>query len=543
MNIVAIVKHISIKNSNYDAALDYLTMQHDEFTNKPVLNEDGDQIPRDFYLLDGINCNPYTFNEECQAINALYRKNQTHSEIKAHHYIISFDPRDRDENDLTPEKAHVLVRQFARQNFPGHQMIVCTHKDGHNSAGNIHVHIVLNSVRKNDVMRQEFMERDCDAKAGNKHHVTNGYLSYLKQAVMEMCQEQDLYQVDLLSPARVKITDREYWAKRRGQAYLDKQNAEKKASGFEPTRTTYQTEKEILRNQISAVMRDSNSFESFSRKLLEQYGVEVHESRGRLSYLPPNRTKPIRARMLGTDFEKDYLDRYFSSPIHSTQDHTQAQKQHGVPNHKQAANRGKQVYRDSASIRLIVDVEACIKAQQNRYYAQKVKVTNLQQMSKTLLFLQENRIGTQENLSQLLDSTKQDMNQRLSDLKSVQDELRTTNLLIRNTGQYLANKSVYQVYLNAKNKKRFRQEHEPQILLYEAARKELRQLSNGEKIPSLNQLKERKASLTSRKNTCYEDYSFSKGKLRELQTIESNVKSILEAGREFGVTRASEQIK
>ena len=58
-------KHISIKNSNYNAVVDHLTMQHDEFTNKPVLNEDGDQIPRDFYLLDGINCNPYTFNEEC----------------------------------------------------------------------------------------------------------------------------------------------------------------------------------------------------------------------------------------------------------------------------------------------------------------------------------------------------------------------------------------------------------------------------------------------------------------------------------------------
>lgn len=166
---MAIVKHISIKNSNYDAAVDYLTMQHDEFANKPILNEDGDQIPRDFYLLYGINCNPYTFNEECQAINALYGKNQTRSEIKAHHYIFSFDPRDRDENHLTPEKAHVLIRQYARQNFPGHQVVVCTHKDGHNSAGNIHVHVVLNSVRKNPVIRQDFMERECDTLAGNKH--------------------------------------------------------------------------------------------------------------------------------------------------------------------------------------------------------------------------------------------------------------------------------------------------------------------------------------------------------------------------------------
>ncbi len=536
---MAIVKHISIKNSNYNAAVDYLTMQHDEFTNKPILNEDGDQIPRDFFLLDGINCNPYTFNEECQSVNAQYGKNQSRSEIKAHHYIFSFDPRDRDENHLTPEKAHVLIRQLARQNFPGHQMVVCTHKDGHNSAGNIHVHVVLNSVRKNPVLRQDFMERECDTLAGNKHHVTNAFMNHLKQSLMELCQEQDLYQVDLLSPGKVKITDREYWAKRRGQAYLYKENALKKASGIEPEQTTYRTEKEILREQISSVIKDCSTFEEFTKKIYERYGVEVHESRGRLSYLPQNRTKPIRARMLGTDFEKEYLEYYFSSPIHSTQDHTSLQRQY----HKPSPNRGNQVYRNSASIRLIVDVEACIKAQQNRYYAQKVKVTNLQQMSKTLLFLQENGIGTQENLTELLASTKEDMNQRLVDLKAVQEELRTTNLLIRNTGQYLANKSVYQEYLNAKNKKQFRQEHEPQILLYEAARKELRLLSKGEKIPSLKQLKERKATLTAQKNSRYEDYSFSKGKLRELQTIEANVQSILETGRELGITRASEQSK
>ena len=141
VNIVAIVKHIAIKNSNYDATVDYLTMQHDEYTNKAILDEHGHKIPRDFYLLNGINCSPYSFQEECQSVNARYGKNQTRSEIKAHHYILSFDPRDRDENGLTPEKAQELGMAFARKNFPGHQLIVCTHKDGHN------VHIVLNSIR------------------------------------------------------------------------------------------------------------------------------------------------------------------------------------------------------------------------------------------------------------------------------------------------------------------------------------------------------------------------------------------------------------
>lgn len=73
---MAILKHIAIKNTHYDAALDYLTMQHDEFTMKPVLGEDGRQLPREEYLLDGINCNPYTFAMECESTNAVFVRAQ-----------------------------------------------------------------------------------------------------------------------------------------------------------------------------------------------------------------------------------------------------------------------------------------------------------------------------------------------------------------------------------------------------------------------------------------------------------------------------------
>ena len=148
---MAVIKHISIKNSNYDAAVDYLTLKHDEFTNKPILDENGNKIPRDEFLIEGIGYDPFTFGRECEATNALFHKNQNREDIKAHHYIISFDPRDRDENGLTSERAQALAMNFARKNFPGHQIIVCTHPDSHNSAGNIHVHIVFNSVRKTDV--------------------------------------------------------------------------------------------------------------------------------------------------------------------------------------------------------------------------------------------------------------------------------------------------------------------------------------------------------------------------------------------------------
>ena len=62
-------------------------------------------------------------------------------------YIISFDPRDGTDNGLTVDRAQELGEQFCKEHFPGHQALICTHPDGHNHSGNIHVHIVINSLR------------------------------------------------------------------------------------------------------------------------------------------------------------------------------------------------------------------------------------------------------------------------------------------------------------------------------------------------------------------------------------------------------------
>jgi hypothetical protein len=515
VNIVAVIKHIAIKNSNYDAASDYLTTKHDEFTSKPILDENGHKIPRDEFLIEGINCDPYSFGEECEAVNARFGKNKRKEEIKAHHYILSFDPRDWDENGLTADRAQELGMEFARRNFPGHQTIVCTHPDGHNSAGNIHVHIVINSVRMLDVERQSYMERPGDCLAGHKHHVTKNYLEYLKQATMELCQRESFYQVDLLSPAKVRITDREYWAQRKGQAALDAANAEKVAAGVQPKATKFETEKGFLRKAITSVMTDSTSMEEFQKKLFEQYGIGVHESRGRLSYQLPDRNKPIRAKQLGTDFDKGFIERFLS----------QNHRQRTAPEKTEATVRPKQ--KPQKRIRLVVDLKNCLKAQENRFYAQKVKVGNLQQMSKSVAFLEEQGIESMEELASLLESTSTDFEAQRSALQETEARLKTVNILIKNTGQYLANKEVYGQYLQAKNKKKFRAEHEPELLLYEAARKALKEASGGEKIPTMKQLKAEKEQLTAKKNEQYESFSFSRAKHRELQTIDANVRSIL----------------
>ena len=118
-----------------------------------------------------------------------------------------------------------------------------------------------------------------------------------------MCHREGLYQIDLLNGSRNKVTEREYWAKRKGQAKLDKENAVLLAEGIAPRQTKFETDKDKLREEIRKALSDAVSFEDFAAKLLRR-GITVKESRGRLSYLTSDRTKAITARKLGDDFDK-----------------------------------------------------------------------------------------------------------------------------------------------------------------------------------------------------------------------------------------------
>lgn len=241
---MAILKHIASKNANYGSAIDYLKYQHDEFHLVPVLDENGNMMLRDEFYLDGLNCHPETFDLECELLNQQYHKNNTYDEIKSHHYIISHDPRDNADHDLTGERAQAIGLEYAKANFPGHQALVCTHTDGKNGTGNIHTHIIINSLRKFDVDPQSFTERPIDCKAGYKHHLTKDYLKHLQKSLMDICQREGLHQVDLLSPAPNRISPQEYYAKQRGQQNLDIANMELMIEGITPMHTTFETGKE-----------------------------------------------------------------------------------------------------------------------------------------------------------------------------------------------------------------------------------------------------------------------------------------------------------
>ena len=98
---MATFKHISSKNADYGAAEQYLTFEHDEFTMKPTLDEAGRLVPRENYRIATLNCGEEDFAVACMRSNLRYGKNQKREDVKSHHYIISFDPRDGPDNGLT----------------------------------------------------------------------------------------------------------------------------------------------------------------------------------------------------------------------------------------------------------------------------------------------------------------------------------------------------------------------------------------------------------------------------------------------------------
>jgi len=547
---VAVIKHIASKNADYGESERYLIFQHNEYTQKPILDDEGHMILRDEYYLDGLNCDPFTFASECQELNSYYHKNKNFNEIKSHHYIISFDPKDREECGLTGERAQQLGLTFAKKNFPGHQALVCTHTDGHNESGNIHVHIVINSLRKYDVPQEPYMEFDCESKAGYKHHLSTAYLAHLKQDVMDMCQKEGLHQVDLLSPAERKITEKEYWAQRRGQEKLDKLNQKMLEDGITPKETRYQTEKQFLRDAIDDAASTAKSPEEFAQILDKKYHIIFKISRNRYSYLHPGKKKYITGRNLGTRYEEDFLLQTFKENAKSLSDRKMKTEEPQVPNtvkdlqtalSPDASDIPVPFIFIKSDLRLVIDLQTCIKAQQSEAYAQKVKLSNLKQMAQTVAYIQEHGYNSLEDFHTALDQASDQTSAARKSLKDTEQQLKDVNEQIHFTGQYLAYKDLYAQYRKSHNRNKFYEEHKAELSLYETALRVLKEKSNGQKLPSMKSLYQEKDRLTELCEVQRADFYNHRDQERELRTVDANIDMILGKKPERGQEIEKEQ--
>lgn len=535
---MAIIKHIASKNADYTAAERYLVFEHDEKKQKIIRDEDGYPKIRDKYLLEGINCDPYNFAAECRKVNKKYGKNKDKREIKTHHYIISFEPEDR-EQGLTMEKAQELCLSFAKEHFPGHQMIVCAHEDGHNESGNIHVHIVLNSVRMEDIEPLPYEMRPCDTKAGFKHNCSREFMKYLKTVLMKMCREQGLNQVDL-NRSDKRVSDKEYHAKKRGQERLNQENTVKIAKGEMPKQTVFQTELGKIREAICETVLKSQSTEEFIRILQEEYEIQVRESRGRWSYLPSGRKQPVTHRRLGDAFAKASIEtaiREHKALISETSPEKRVRKEKYTFVHseqkwnrvdmeekRKEPRRKISGFSELEEIGKVIDIE---KAGSSEAYAQWIKVHNLQEQAKTFRLMAENDFLDSARLDAAYASLTEQFRDSRKSMKETERQIKEQNYLIRLLAQHYKGRNTYRDYRKTKNKKQFKQDHQAELDLYKSASKELKEMFGEGKLPSMQKLKKEKAALQERKKEQYADYQEIRKEWMEIGKLIQNRDSFL----------------
>ena len=502
---MATLKHIASKNSDYTAIEAYLVYQHDAFTGKQLLDEHGKPKLRDSYLLDTLECGDFSFATACLLANRKYGKNTQRDDIKSHQYIISFDPRDAADNGLTMEKAQALGLKFCEENFSGHPAIVCTHPDGHNHSGNIHVHIVIGSIRTREVERKPYMQKPRDWREGMKHSSTAQTMRHLRVEVMELCEGAGLYQIDLLNGSKERVSEREYWMKRRSQMKLDRENAALLAAGQQPTQTEFETAKETLRKQISDVLDNAASFEDFSDRLLQQYGITVKKSRGRLSYLPAGRKKFIRAHSLGDKFEKELV-------LATLKENAKSQPIILHSNLEEKPDR----------IKKLVDIQAKLKQGKGIGYERWAKKHNLKAMAQTLILLQEKGLLNEDALDQRIAELDTKFHESLAVVKDLETRMANNQTLRRHAAAYTSTKNIAQQLKAAKRPAAFEEQHRAELTAYRTAAAYLK-ANNITKLPSPNKLEAEYCALASEKAQFYEQYKEAKIELLKLKDAKQNV--------------------
>ncbi len=543
---MATFKHISSKNADYGAAEQYLTFEHDEFTMKPTLDKNGQIVPRTGYRISSLNCGDEDFAIACMRSNLKYGKNQKREDVKSHHYIISFDPRDAPDNGLTVDRAQALGEEFCKTHFPGHQALICTHPDGHNHSGNIHVHIVINSLRIEEVPLLPYMERPADTREGCKHRCTDAAMEYFKAEVMEMCHRENLYQIDLLNGSKNRVTEREYWAKRKGQAALDKENASHAVTGEPPKQTKFETDKEKLRRTIRAALSSAVSFEDFSGKLLQQ-GVTVKESRGRLSYLTPDRTKPVTARKLGDDFDRaavlEALTINAQNAARAAEKPTPRQEyprsiRSRLERAKAAVNAPKQ-----DGVQRMVDIAAKKAEGKGKGYEKWATLHNLKQMAATMSIYEESGFSSPEELETAIAAASAELSSVHAKLKAVESTLHEKKDLQKQLLAYIKTKPArdgLKAQKTEKARKNYREQHESDFMIAEAATRYFK-AQGIQKLPASKTLQTEIEQLTKEKNALYNEYREKKENVRELQTVKSNLDKILRREPERGKGRENER--
>jgi len=210
-------------------------------------------------LKEGINCTTDNVEREFNIIKDLYNKPNGK---QYYHFTQAFSPED----NIKPQKAHELGREWIEGNIEGHQVYMVTHID----KNHIHNHFVINSVN---------MEN------GLKLQINPSKLMEMKKDSNRLCDREKLSKINLEPNKGISKTDSEY-------------RLEKK--GITPW-------KDELRQCIGFAKSQTSSIEELKEYLKDHFSIEVRETKNSISYKHPEQNKSVRGNKLGGDYTKEGL--------------------------------------------------------------------------------------------------------------------------------------------------------------------------------------------------------------------------------------------
>ena len=364
--------------------------------------------------------------------------------------------------------AHHLIQSFA----PGEATAEQAHEIGKQLADEVlqgkYPYVLITHIDKGHV-HNHLIFCAVDMVNQRKYISNKQSYAYIRHTSDRLCKEQGL---SVVKPGQSK-----------GKSYAE-WDAQRKGTSW----------KAKLKAAIDAAIPQAKDFDDFLR-LIQAQGYEIKLGKF-ISFRAPGQERFTRCKTLGEAYtEEDIKERIKGRVI------TRAPK-------------------ERKGISLRIDLENNIKAQQSAGYEKWAKLHNLKQATKTLNFLTEHGIDTYPDLeSKVAEITA-------AALKAMEHRLADMAVLIKNITTYKQLRPVAMEYREAKEKAKFRREHESTLILYEAAAKALKE-QGVKKLPDLYALKVEYKRLAEEKERLYERYSEAKKQMQEYAIIKQNVDGIL----------------
>ena len=176
---------------------------------------------------------------------------------------------------------------------------------------------------------------------------------------------------------------------------------------------------------------------------------------------------------------------------------------------------------------LLIDIQNNIKAQQSAGYKHWATIENLKRAAETLNFLTEHGIGSLEDLSEQCDGAAAATARVKADLRATEKEMERLTLTMKHAATYRQLRPLYEEYRQSKDKEKFLRGHEGEIILFEAAARELKRL-DAVPLPATKRLRAEMDELTARRTALQSEYKKAQREEREYDTLNQNVRILLE---------------